>query len=61
MKAVMTIKELAAEGYPEIDLRHIANSKDFPKVGFRANAERSKIYFFTKKLDKYLERRMKQE
>ena len=57
MKAVMTIQELKAEGYPETDLRHIANSRDFPKVGFRGEGKTSKIYFFTKKLDKFLERR----
>lgn len=57
MKAVMTIQELKAEGYPEADLRHIANSQDFPKVGFRGAGKKTKIYFFTSKLNRYLERR----
>ena len=57
MKAVMTIQELKLEGYPETELRHIANSRDFPKVGFRGDGKKSKIYFFTDKLNKFLERR----
>jgi len=57
MKAVMTIQELKAEGYPETELRNIAHSQDFKKVGFRGSGKKSKIYFFTDKLNKFLERR----
>ena len=61
MKAVMTIPELKAEGYPETELRNIAHSQDFQKVGFRGSGKKSKIYFFTTKLNKYLERRTEKE
>ena len=57
MKAVMSITELVAEGFPEAELREIAKSEDFPGVGFRGESKRSKIYFYTEKLKKHLERR----
>lgn len=57
MKAVMSLQELKGEGFPEAMLREIANSDDFPEVGFRTEKKRSKIYFYTEKLKKYLERR----
>ena len=57
MKAVMSIAELVAEGFPEAELREIAKSEDFSAVGFRGEKKRSKIYFYTEKLKKHLERR----
>lgn len=57
MKAVMSIAELVAEGFPEAELREIAKSEDFPEIGFRGEKKRSKIYFYTEKLKKHLERR----
>ena len=57
MKAVMSIAELVAEGFPETELRQIAHSEIFPELGFRGEKRKSKIYFYTGKLQKYLERR----
>lgn len=57
MKAVMSLPELVKEGFPKAMLREIAKSEDFPEVGFRTEKKGSVIYFYTRKLEKYLERR----
>ena len=57
MKKLMSIAELVKEGYPRVWLYQVAHSKDFVEAGGRRlPTTKSKIFFDTDRLDKYLEK-----
>ena len=56
-KSVESLNQLVEKGYPRNHLLQIAHSEDFSQVGFSTGDKRKNYYFYTAKLQKYLERR----